>query len=114
MEPLKVFREIVDSYDADQNYSIVQRDDTVAVDINYPRYTDDDSTGNMVRHVEVGLCSVRAADSIRIHYDFDRDGWVVEQASIFSWSYFDPNQDDDWQEVAFIQAWARARPEDLT
>lgn len=57
--------------------------------------------------VEVGLCSVRAADSIRITYDFERDGYSVQQASTFSWSIDDRECDGDWQEVAFIQAWAR-------
>jgi hypothetical protein len=52
---------------------------------------------------------VRAADDIRIHYDFERDGYVIEQASTFTWSIDDEECDPDWQEVAFIQAWAREK-----
>ena len=65
--------------------------------------------------LEVGLCDVRAADSIRIRYDFDRDGWAIQQASTFQWEYGDEVCDADWQEVAFIQAWGRQKhphPED--
>jgi len=51
---------------------------------------------------------VRAADSILIEYDFDRDGYSIKQASTFRGDV--PGFDQDWQEVAFIKAWARAKP----
>jgi len=57
--------------------------------------------------IEIELEHVRAADSIRVSYDFDRDGWVIKQASTFSWEADDKVCDSDWQEVAFVQAWAR-------
>lgn len=58
--------------------------------------------------LEVNLSDVRAADGLQISYDFDRDGWVVKQASKWEWAADDPNcGDGDWQEVAFVQAWAR-------
>ena len=66
----------------------------------YPR-----QDGN-INELLVGLSDVRAADSILIHYDFDRDGYVIRQASKFSWAEGE-DIDEDWQEVAFIQAWAR-------
>lgn len=66
----------------------------------YPR------TEGHVNELLVGLSDVRAADSILIHYDFDRDGYVIQQASRFSWAEGE-EIDQDWQEVAFIQAWAR-------
>lgn len=59
--------------------------------------------------VTLGLCHVRAADDIRISYESDRDGWVIEQASKFTIEEGE-DPDWDWQEVAFIQAWARERP----
>ena len=52
---------------------------------------------------------VRAADNIRISYDYDRDGWVVEQSSIFEWDADDEECDEDWQEVAFVKAWEREK-----
>lgn len=71
------------------------------VNLCYPRID-----GNS-KHVEVGLIDVRAADSIRVSYDFDRDGWKIEQALKFQWDTDDTICDRDWQEVAFVQAWAR-------
>ena len=78
--------------------------DTLHVDLWYPRVED-----NPVDKIQVGLIDVRAADDIRIGYDFDRDGWVVEQASTFEWEADDKVCDEDWQEVAFIEAWGREK-----
>jgi hypothetical protein len=76
---------------------------TRGVDLWYPRVE-----GNP-KFVEVGLMDVRAADSIRISYDHERDGWKIEQASTFEWEANDTVCDPDWQEVAFVQAWGRER-----
>lgn len=54
-----------------------------------------------VRYVEIGLEHVRAADSIRVSYDFERDGYKIEQSRITD----DNPQMNLWQEVAFIPAW---------
>ena len=60
--------------------------------------------------LEIGMCHTRATDSIRIKYDSDRDGWIIEQASTFEWDSNDKKCDPDWQEVSFIQAWGREKP----
>jgi hypothetical protein len=61
----------------------------------------------------VDLMDTRAADGLHISYDFERDGWSIKQASTFSWEADDPNcGDPDWQEVAFVKAWARKKDED--
>jgi hypothetical protein len=60
-----------------------------------------------VNTIELGLMCVRAADNIRITYDYDRDGYVVLQGSQDEWPDGAPEPDCDWQEVAFIKAWAR-------
>lgn len=73
--------------------------DTFNIELWYPRIK-----GNQ-KYIEIGLMDVRAADGIRISYDFDRDGWKIEQASIFEWDIDDNVCDEGWQEVAFIQAW---------
>lgn len=69
-------------------------DDTLFVSLWYPR------AKNNPNHVEVELIDVRAANSIRIRYDFDRDGWQIEQERN------DPagEHTDDWHEVAFVPA----------
>lgn len=59
--------------------------------------------------VEVELCDVRAADGLRITYDFERDGWCVQQAQVFQWDVGD-EPDQKWKEVAFIEAWASKLP----
>jgi hypothetical protein len=77
---------------------ILQHCRTIEVNLCYPRSED------QFNAVEVGLCDTRAADNIRITYDFDRDGWSISQASIFEWDSDDEVCDPDWQEVCFIQA----------
>ena len=56
-------------------------------------------------YLHVGLSDTRAADDIRIHYDFERDGWAVEQAKYFTWPNKDGVEDEGWTEVAFCPAW---------
>lgn len=59
---------------------------------------------NRDKAVQVTLYHVRAADDLRISYDFHRDGWVIEQASCFEFLDLD-NIDEGWKEVAFCEAW---------
>lgn len=77
--------------------SVVGR--TYAVLLRYPRQPTN------VNAVEINLSDVRAADSIRIQYDFDRDGWAVFQATKFEWESGEET-DPCWKESAFLQAWA--------
>ena len=77
--------------------------DTKYVRLEYPRTS-------TVKFIEVALGDIRAADDIRISYDFERDGWKVEQASVFEWPANEIAFDRDWQEVAFVKAWAREKP----
>lgn len=71
--------------------------------MTYPRV--DES----VNEIEVGISDVRAADSILVRYDFDRDGYSILQASVFEWASDDDVCDPDWKEVAFVPAWGRER-----
>lgn len=71
----------------------------------YPQIYEDEKTD----YLEINMLQVRASDSIRIHYDAKRDGWAIEQAAYFAWDVKDPDCDPDWQEVAFVQAWAREK-----
>jgi hypothetical protein len=72
---------------------------SASIEFHYPRHEDE------INELEVGLLDVRAADSIKIKYDFKRDGYSIMQASIFCFD--DQDLDEDWQEVAFVRAWAR-------
>lgn len=79
-----------------------QYGDALHIYIWYPR------TDNPIKAIQVGLMDVRAADDIRIEYDFERDGWVISQAQVFEWDV-DERVDPEWKEVAFIKAWASER-----
>lgn len=79
--------------------------DELHVDLYYPDLPD-----TKVRKIVIGLMDVRAADDIMVSYDKGRDGWKIEQASTFEWDEDDEVCDPDWQEVAFIQAWGREKP----
>lgn len=84
--------------------AVVLRGRRAVVDMWYPRCADG---GARVAEVEVGLMDVRAADSILIQYDFERDGYSIKQASTFQLEGDDKVCDPDWQEVAFVKSWAR-------
>jgi hypothetical protein len=68
------------------------------IDLWYPREC-------QVKFLQIGLMDVRAAGDIRVSYDFQRDGWKVEQPTISEWSADDEACDQGWKEVAFIAAW---------
>jgi hypothetical protein len=53
------------------------------------------------------------SDGIRIKYESERDGWIIEQPSVFEFYPDDKDFDQDWQEVAFIKSRAKGKP-DLT
>lgn len=93
------------------NFHVTKNRDTLDVELTYPPRTDSENTKNQCRYVLVDQESVRASDGIRLHYDYERDGWVIQQASTFSWDANDTVCDLDWQEVAFIKSWAREAEE---
>lgn len=73
----------------------------LCVDFFYPRNED------KINEIEIGLSDVRASDGIKIHYDFERDGYVVEQPyfiEVDKGDYID--QGIDWKETGFFQSWA--------
>lgn len=80
--------------------------DTILVDLWYPR------NEGMRDKIEIGLMDVRASDGIRVSYDFDRDGWIIEQGSVWAWGP-EEKTDCDWQEVAFLKSWAREGKTDV-
>jgi hypothetical protein len=72
--------------------------DHIRVELEYPHHSP-------VKHIIVGLLDVRSADDLKIEYDYDRDGWVIYQASIFEWDGDDTEMDNGWKEAAFCPAW---------
>jgi hypothetical protein len=81
------------------------------IELMYPEIYHDKPENNTT--IEIGMCHVRATDGIRVSYHSKRNGWVIEQASTFSWDCADSECDMDWQEVAFVESWAREINGDL-
>ncbi len=74
----------------DQVYA---RGDTLSVALWYPRLET-----SKLQHVQVELLDVRAADAIRITFDFERDGYLIERCIL------DGEEDSGfrYKEVAFV------------
>lgn len=68
---------------------------------------------NPMQRLAVGLEDVRAANSIEIHYDFERDGWVIESPTKFMWRDGEDTSDHRLEEVAFIPAYSEAGAAEL-
>ena len=88
--------------DSPNNFDIYKNDDVLIVNLTYPPYKDSDNKYGKCQHVEINQESVRASDGIRVHYDYDRDGFVIEQPI--------PAEDiinKKWVEVAFVASWGQ-------
>lgn len=87
------------------NFEVVLGPDHLDVDIFYP------DTPDSLRYVTLNLIDVRAADGIRVSYDKERDGWLIEQE--VSYAHIDDGEtlyhscpeEPVWKEAAFIPAW---------
>ena len=89
------------------NFHVSKHGDELHVDMTYPPKTDADNRNGQCRYVCVDQEAVRASDGVRLHYDYDRDGFVVEQPrqrlkKIGKNSY---DTITDWIEVGFFQSW---------
>lgn len=80
--------------------------DLASFEFVYPRQ-------HMMKALRVGLEDVRAANDIEIHYDFDRDGWVIESATKFMWVLGEDTSDRRMEEVAFIPAYSETAGAEL-
>jgi hypothetical protein len=77
---------------------------TLYVELMYP------NCGDNVDTVQLGMCHVRAADDIRLSYDFDRDGWSIKQQKYTEIDGIGAEGSDEWREVAFVKSWALSKP----
>lgn len=93
-----------DPYGKENNFHAHTIRDELHIELTYP-----DLPGNKIQYLVFDQESVRASDGIRISYDYDRDGYKIEQASVFEWSADDEICDPQWKEVAFIRAWGLER-----
>jgi hypothetical protein len=92
--------------DYEKGILIQENGDTIIAEFAYPRQ-------NKIKHIEIGLSDVRASDGIRIHYDFERDGYVIEQPILKATdkgNYTDCS--DEWHETAFCKSWILSDKDD--
>lgn len=87
------------------NVNVNHHADTLEVELWYPPMQKGPTSAGRVRYVELDQVNVRASDGVRMHYDYERDGWVVEQPKRLSFDMGEL-QDPQWTEVAFVQSWA--------
>jgi hypothetical protein len=89
------------------NFHVTKSGDELLVDLTCPPKVGEENGAGQCRYVVFDQESVRASDGIRLHYDYDRDGYVVEQpkhrlVKIEGKSY---DTVTDWIEVGFFGAW---------
>jgi hypothetical protein len=89
------------------NFHVSKFGPELSVTLTYPPWTDADNKNDQCRYINVDQESVRASDGVRLHYDYERDGFVIEQPrprmkKVGPDSY---EQVEDWIEVAFCQSW---------
>lgn len=84
-----------------KNYDIFRDNDCLSVTLSYPNLID-----GRVRFIEIDQESVRASDGMRLFYDYERDGWVIQKPVKLVWPADATDFDPGWKEVAFIQTWA--------
>ena len=87
--------------DGPENYHLARIDDELHVELTYPKITKDG-----YRYVVFDQESIRASDSIRISFDYDRNGYKIESPTRLSWDSCAPDAGDmKWKESAFVPAW---------
>jgi hypothetical protein len=90
------------------NYDINRVERTLSINLTYPNLDD-----TKVNTVEINQESVRASDGIRMVYDYNRDGWSIQQPRSVdvlieeteTCRHYDCVE--DWAETVFVQSWAR-------
>lgn len=97
------FKRYSEGYHDKENVLISQYGDELAVTLTYPNH-------NLLKYVIFDQESTRGSDGIRISYDYDRDGYKIEQPTKTSFCSVDEKQ--VWVEVAFVQAWASSEEEE--
>lgn len=59
-------------------------------------------------YARIDLVDVRAANTLIVHFDFDRDGWVLESPTKMGWAPGEDTLDERLEEVGFVPAYSEA------
>lgn len=87
---------------ADIDLSVTRHGDEVWVVLKYPHRAVAPIHGR-AEHIVVDQDSTRSSDGLRITYDYDRDGYVIEQST----GAYDKDSSLVWVESVFLKAWAK-------
>lgn len=105
---MKLYQKIHEGeYTGPLNFHVGKKGDEVDITLVYPPWTDADNDRDQCRYVVVNQEATRASDGLRLHYDYARDGFVVEQPEPYltataSDSY---EYNERWHEVGFFPSW---------
>ncbi len=93
--------------DSPFNFHVAKHKDELHVELTYPPRADEDNSHGQCRYVIVDQEAVRASDGVRLHYDYNRDGFVIEQPKHRPVKLKDNSYDmvTDWIEVGFFKSW---------
>lgn len=89
------------------NFHVEKSGDTLRISLTYPPRSNEENEAGQCRYIFANQESVRASDGIRLHYDYERDGFVIEQPKtrlrkLGPNSYLD---DPVWIETGFFKSW---------
>lgn len=107
------YRKIIESEygDGENNFHIAKSGDTLKVELTYPPWRCDGNDHNQCRYIYINQESVRASDGIRVHYDYERDSFVVEQPKpTIEWLSENDRMvsvatGEEWIEVGVFESW---------
>lgn len=93
--------------DSPFNFDVNKCKNELHINLTYPPHTDADNINNQCRYVYVNQEATRASDGVRLYYDYERDGFVVEQPRPRMKLVGDKSYESikDWIEVGFFQSW---------
>ena len=65
-----------------------------------------------IREIIIDLDDVRSVNTIKLKYDFDRDGWVIEHLNPPDHrrdhnGVYEIANENEWREVSFTPSWSR-------
>lgn len=94
---------------AKNNFHVMRNGDTLEVTVTYPPESCGQIDDKKVTYVLVDQEAVRASGGVRVHFDYARDGFVIEQRT--NWEGVPINKDGtfdedkpEYVEVAFARA----------